>query len=433
MALTALENRYLDSMAERQFPTLSPMESAQVMGEQQDAMPADAPMQLAAGPSATVSDADPYANRGYGEIKATPRNRVVGGIADFVRNVRSMADQYEIKDWVPLLGGMGVGELLIGKAPEEIEEWAYGNAPMRVPEMSNVPVMKTGRKEQLADTLFLGLDAAGIGKGVGVAGKGAARYVAPKANELLSEYMQRSGLQSNLMAYHGTPHRFDKFDSSKIGTGEGAQAYGHGLYFAESPDVAKAYTSGFNTDAAEVFVSGKKFEPKTNAEKMAVNAIKGETRSIGADPLKAAEDYFVQNMPDVRPEVRKNYEDALSVVKSLQEKKAQVKGGNLFTVDIPDEVVSKMLDFDAPLGQQSPEIQALAKQYNLSMDDLGGDLLAVARGKTPAGAQALREAGIPGVRYLDQGSRGTGDGTRNLVVFPGGEDQIKIIKTEGTK
>jgi hypothetical protein len=30
------------------------------------------------------------------------------------------------------------------------------------------------------------------------------------------------------VAYHGTPHEFDQFDMSKIGTGEGAQAYGHG-------------------------------------------------------------------------------------------------------------------------------------------------------------------------------------------------------------
>ena len=41
--------------------------------------------------------------------------------------------------------------------------------------------------------------------------------------------------------FHGTPHKFDKFDLEKIGTGEGAQAYGHGLYFAESPGVAKSY------------------------------------------------------------------------------------------------------------------------------------------------------------------------------------------------
>ena len=35
-----------------------------------------------------------------------------------------------------------------------------------------------------------------------------------------------------IVAYHGSPHSFDQFDTSKIGTGEGEQAYGHGLYFA---------------------------------------------------------------------------------------------------------------------------------------------------------------------------------------------------------
>jgi len=204
MALTALENRYLDSMAEREFPTLPPMESAEVMGEQQDAMPADAPMQLAAGPSATVSDADPYADRGYGEFREIQRNPVVGSIADFVRNVRSMADQYEIKDWVPLLGGMGVGELLIGKAPEEIEEWAYGNAPMRINPYAGrtssfVPEIKPGRKEQLADTAFVGLDAAGITKGLGVIGKGAARQLGPKAAEMTERYMQRTGMMPGVV------------------------------------------------------------------------------------------------------------------------------------------------------------------------------------------------------------------------------------------
>ena len=44
-----------------------------------------------------------------------------------------------------------------------------------------------------------------------------------------------------LKAYHGSPHDFDRFDLSKIGTGEGAQAYGHGLYFAEKEAVARSY------------------------------------------------------------------------------------------------------------------------------------------------------------------------------------------------
>jgi hypothetical protein len=36
-------------------------------------------------------------------------------------------------------------------------------------------------------------------------------------------------------------HPLGRFDMSKLGTGEGAQAYGQGLYFAENEDVAKEY------------------------------------------------------------------------------------------------------------------------------------------------------------------------------------------------
>jgi hypothetical protein len=42
-------------------------------------------------------------------------------------------------------------------------------------------------------------------------------------------------------AYHGTPHKVDKFSLDKIGTGEGAQAYGYGLYFAGNEKVAENY------------------------------------------------------------------------------------------------------------------------------------------------------------------------------------------------
>lgn len=44
-----------------------------------------------------------------------------------------------------------------------------------------------------------------------------------------------------LKAYHGSPHDFDEFSTEAIGTGEGAQAYGHGLYFAEREGTAKSY------------------------------------------------------------------------------------------------------------------------------------------------------------------------------------------------
>ncbi len=149
---------------------------------------------LAAGPSGTVSDAG-------ATIGPTPRNPVMGGVADFVRGVRDLANEYEIKQFVPLLGGMGVGDLLMGKSPEELEEWAYGNAPMRVPEMTSVPMIKTGRKEQLADTMFLGMDAVGLGKSAGVVARTTAKKLGPKAGQMISKSMDALGtpLQMNIV------------------------------------------------------------------------------------------------------------------------------------------------------------------------------------------------------------------------------------------
>ena len=66
-----------------------------------------------------------------------------------------------------------------------------------------------------------------------------------KAMEMAMDYLQTTnpvaGMVGAIKAYHGSPHKFDKFDMSKLGSGEGAQAYGHGLYFADNVDVAKSY------------------------------------------------------------------------------------------------------------------------------------------------------------------------------------------------
>ena len=53
--------------------------------------------------------------------------------------------------------------------------------------------------------------------------------------------------EPGITAYHGSPHDFEQFDMSKIGTGEGAQAYGHGLYFAEAEPVAMEYRDKLTT------------------------------------------------------------------------------------------------------------------------------------------------------------------------------------------
>ena len=43
----------------------------------------------------------------------------------------------------------------------------------------------------------------------------------------------------------------------------------------------------------------------------------------------------------------------------------------------------------------------------------------------------LKQRGIPGIRYLDGGSRASGAGTSNYVVFPGNEGLLKILERNG--
>ena len=48
-------------------------------------------------------------------------------------------------------------------------------------------------------------------------------------------------------AWHGSPHSFDKFSTSAMGTGEGAQAFGWGLYFTDLKGIAKGYAESLST------------------------------------------------------------------------------------------------------------------------------------------------------------------------------------------
>jgi hypothetical protein len=67
------------------------------------------------------------------------------------------------------------------------------------------------------------------------------RALAPTAGKVTENYLVRTGGILPMDTWHGSPHRFPptaknplgEFDPMKIGTGEGAQAYGHGLYLAE--------------------------------------------------------------------------------------------------------------------------------------------------------------------------------------------------------
>ena len=120
----------------------------------------------------------------YGTISAIPRNPVMGAVSDAAGGVRSFMNKAQIPAAIPLVGGQGVGELLVGQAPEELDRWAYGDSPFvdkNVPGYSGlrgIPDIQTKRTGPLADTLFFGADAAGVGMGVRALGRAGGRKAA---------------------------------------------------------------------------------------------------------------------------------------------------------------------------------------------------------------------------------------------------------------
>jgi hypothetical protein len=59
--------------------------------------------------------------------------------------------------------------------------------------------------------------------------------------EKASEEDLPQGVKLQVDAFHGSPYQFDKFFTEKIGSGEGAQAFGWGLYFTDLESIARGY------------------------------------------------------------------------------------------------------------------------------------------------------------------------------------------------
>lgn len=55
-----------------------------------------------------------------------------------------------------------------------------------------------------------------------------------------------NGVKFQIDAWHGSPYEFAKFELSKIGTGEGAQAFGWGLYFTDLEGIARDYAENLS-------------------------------------------------------------------------------------------------------------------------------------------------------------------------------------------
>jgi len=158
--------------------------------------------------------------------------------------------------------------------------------------------------------------------------------------------------------FHGTPHKFNKFELSKIGTGEGAQAYGHGLYFAESPGVAKSYQSALSNQRHNATLSGggESVELPDWLGRQIQDSDKGLDNAIVSWKQRAREertamaDSLQPHLHEANANRLEREVAAMERIKASGKPQVEIPEGHLYEVDIPDEITDRMLDWDAPLS-----------------------------------------------------------------------------------
>ena len=166
----------------------------------------------------------------------------------------------------------------------------------------------------------------------------------------------------NQSAWHGSPYDFDKFDLGAIGSGEGNQVHGWGLYFAKNKKVSVAYKDVLGAKGSFVILNGEKWTTDnegdwTNGEKKveygsALGYVFDELEEHGTKE-KAIES--LQKGLDKNRYRDKYRNEAKKAIDILRKNDASgVKGGKLFKVDIPD--INTMLDEDKYFKEQNKDI-----------------------------------------------------------------------------
>ena len=307
-------------------------------------------------------------------------------------------------------------------------------------------------------------------------------YTAPVQRTSLSVPAKAAAPRAKLEAYHGTPHRFapemkvrdretgeelfiesarvdptnlpsgveiaqqypfGRFRMDRIGTGERAQAYGHGLYFAENPDVARLYRDeNLPYDAPNPMIGGEDATALYNDLLSQGDILPYPQAQVMYDRSSLIEDLLQKGDTLGVRETLAKYPDRYSpeavdwYTRNVEPQWSAP--GSLYQVDL-DVDPAKMLAWDMPITEQPEVMQSvlpLLQKYQIEGLDsgkyptLGGDLYHQLRIRSDVRDSAMSDlltgAGIPGIRYLDQGSRNRGGGTENYVIM--NPDLIEIMK-----
>ena len=299
------------------------------------------------------------------------------------------------------------------------------------------------------------------------------------------------GVTFSITALHASPHSFRKFSTDYMGQGEGAQAYGWGLYFAENPEVNRAYMDRFSQNKEtlireiEAYSERKFYSVHSDLiytlrqlsvlypDKVLADGLRQyiNTESVRVKKRReeAGDDVpnYMAHILKREEEKLKDLQQILNWIHSGGELSAEMLSASNYRVELNVDD-SVLLDWDRPVPEnlralmQSSPVEAVRELagalstnrdgtkywtyqdytgeaiYKKLMDDLFMDRprseVPDKNGRQKAASLALLDSGIKGIRYADGLSRREeGDEqTYNYVIFDGHDIKITAFADEST-
>lgn len=259
-----------------------------------------------------------------------------------------------------------------------------------------------------------------------------------------------------LKVFHGTGANFDRFSMDAIGRGEGAQAFGHGLYFTDSRGIAKTYADKLTKatyptipELAQYFAPGKVVPGYGGLDRVlefrADDVLDGwrvKVQRVGPDGLPQGQPRWHSTNPSVHElgtrqgmyevDLHTRPDQLIDWNKPLQYQPSDVRQG-LQHLGVPD--VSVRLPTVKIEGHETslPATGAGAYKY-LSAQRAADDTYLLNYAGIPGSQEASRDLnaiGIPGMQY-DAGTRSlrpTLGTAKNYVIWNDGI--IDIAKKYG--
>ena len=290
------------------------------------------------------------------------------------------------------------------------------------------------------------------------------------------------------IVYHGSGAKFNNFDHSHMGEGEGAQAYGWGSYVTEVKDIGRTYATGngkikFRGFVLEAMHSLEVKEHFSGAERKVLNFLykwikRSDNATTAIEKAKKwasneyekysgrrnwsdqdYKDYFgaisKKDVREWRKEMKEKEENAqqmLSFIETLSVDDFSLPQRHLYTVDIPDDTGSNYLSWEQPMSEKQLDTieEYLKENYRANRVKIFTDgiaksnssngqevdaftrqgeniyhLLEYTIGDDKSVSEMLGSLGYTGISYPSQyQSGGRADNARNYVIF--NEKDLKI-------